>query len=101
MVRLYDTLERIAPSPLNVLNRAIAIAEWKGPDAALTELDALAAPSWLQDYYLWDATLGELHRRCGHREQAAFHTRRALEAAPTNPERALLERRLRALGEGG
>ncbi|MBM4782703.1 MAG: sigma-70 family RNA polymerase sigma factor [Archangiaceae bacterium] len=101
VVRLYDTLERIAPSPLNVLNRAIAIAEWKGPDAALTELDALAAPSWLQDYYLWDATLGELHRRCGHREQAAFHTRRALEAAPTNPERALLERRLRALGEGG
>lgn len=101
VVELYDTLERIAPSPLNVLNRAIAIAEWKGPDAALSELEALAAPSWLQDFYLWDATLGELHRRCGHREKAAFHTSRALAAAPTNPEKAMLQRRLKAIGDLG
>ena len=94
IVRLYEVLERVAPSPLNVLNRAIALAEWKGPRAGLAELEAFEAPSWLVGYYLWDATLGELHRRCGNRDRALMHTKRALAAAPTNPEKALLERRL-------
>jgi RNA polymerase sigma-70 factor (ECF subfamily) len=100
IVRLYEVLELVAPSPLNVLNRAIALAEWKGPDAALEALEALDAPSWLSDYYLWDATLGELHGRRGDRERALAHTKRALAAAPTNPEKALLERRLKASSEG-
>jgi RNA polymerase sigma-70 factor (ECF subfamily) len=97
IVRAYEVLERIAPSPLNVLNRAIALAEWKGPDAALAALEAIEVPSWLLGYYLWDATLGELHRRRGDRERALVHTKRALAAAPTNPEKALLERRLKKI----
>ncbi|HZO16494.1 MAG TPA: sigma-70 family RNA polymerase sigma factor [Polyangiaceae bacterium] len=97
IVRLYEVLEHVAPSPLNLLNRAIAIAEWQGPDAALATLDTIDAPSWLLDYYLWDATLGELHRRRGDRERALLHTKRALASAPTNPERALLERRLKRI----
>jgi RNA polymerase sigma factor (sigma-70 family) len=98
IVRLYDVLERIAPSPLNVMNRAIALAEWKGADAGLAALHTFEAPSWLLGYYLWDATLGELHRKRGDRGPALAHTRRALAAAPTNPERALLERRLEKIG---
>jgi RNA polymerase sigma factor (sigma-70 family) len=94
IVRLYEVLERVAPSPLNVLNRAIALAEWKGADAGLAALEAFEAPSWFFGYYLWDATLGELHRRRGDRERALMHTKLALAAAPTNPEKALLERRL-------
>src|SRR5215467_2662647 len=97
IVRLYEVLERVAPSPLNVLNRAIALAEWKGPDSGLAALEGIEAPSWLLGYYLWDATLGELHRRRGDRERARAHTKRALAAAPTNPEKALLERRLAVL----
>jgi RNA polymerase sigma-70 factor (ECF subfamily) len=99
IVRLYDVLERVAPSPLNVLNGAVALAEWKGPRAGLAALEAFAAPSWLAGYYLWDAALGELHRRCGDRERAAVHTQRALAAAPTNPEKSLLERRLKKISE--
>jgi RNA polymerase sigma factor (sigma-70 family) len=97
IVRLYEVLERIAPSPLNVLNRAIALAEWKGPDAGLAALAAMEPPRWLLGYYLWDATLGELHRRRGDRDLAFAHTKIALAAAPTNPEKALLERRLRKM----
>jgi RNA polymerase sigma-70 factor (ECF subfamily) len=97
IVRFYDVLERIAPSPLNVLNRAIALAEWKGPDAGLAALETIEAPSWLLGYYLWDATLGEIHRRRGDRDRALACTRRALAAAPTNPEKALLERRIRKI----
>ena len=99
IVRLYTVLDRIAPSPLNVLNRAIALAEWKGPDTGLAALDMLEAPSWLLGYYLWDATLGELHRRRGDRARALVHTKRALAAAPTNPEKALLQRRMKELSE--
>jgi RNA polymerase sigma factor (sigma-70 family) len=98
IVRLYEVLERIAPSPLNVLNRAIALSEWQGAEAGLFALQAFEAPSWLLGYYLWDATLGELYRRRGDREQALAHTQRALLAAPTNAEKALLERRLAKIG---
>ncbi len=97
IVRLYEVLERIAPSPLNVLNGAIALAEWKGPDAGLAALEAVEAPSWLLGYYLWDATLGELYRRRGDLDRALEHTKRALAAAPTNPEKALLERRIKTI----
>src|SRR5262245_38278352 len=97
IVRLYEVLEHVAPSPLNVLNRAIALAEWKGPDAGLAALEALEAPSWLAGYYLWDATLGELYRRRGDRDRALAHTKRALATAPTNPEKALLERRMKKI----
>ena len=97
IVRLYDVLERIAPSPLNLLNRAIALAEWKGPDAGLAALETFEVPGWLLGYYLWDATLGELHRRRGDRQRALVHTKRALAGAPTNAEKALLERRVKSL----
>ena len=99
IVRLYEVLERVAPSPLNVLNRAIALAEWKGPEAGLAALEALDAPGWLRDYYLWDATLGELHRRRGDLENAFTHAKRALASAPTKPEKALLERRIQAMSK--
>lgn len=96
IVRLYETLDRLNPSPLNTLNRAIALTEWQGPEAGLTLLETLKPPGWLLGYYLWDATLGELHRRRGQTDRAIGHLKRALETAPTEAERTLLRRRLRA-----
>jgi RNA polymerase sigma factor (sigma-70 family) len=96
IARLYQMLEGVAPSPINTLNRAIAIAEWQGPDAGLALLEAINPPPWLLGYYLWDATLGELYRRRDDRERATAHLTRALGAAPTHAERALLRRRLEA-----
>jgi RNA polymerase sigma factor (sigma-70 family) len=98
ITRLYRMLDAIAPSPLHTLNRAVALAEWQGPDAGLALLAAAPPPRWLDGYHLWDATLGELHRRRGDRAAAALHLRRALAAAPTTAEKALLERRLLAVG---
>jgi len=99
IARLYAELAQLNPSPLHVLNRAIALAEWKGPEAGLRELEALKPPSWLLGYYLWDATLGELYRRSGDRERAVTHLERALGSAPTNAEKELLERRLSACNQ--
>jgi RNA polymerase sigma factor (sigma-70 family) len=98
IARLYQMLDGIAPSPIYTLNRSIAIAEWQGPAAGLALLEAVNPPTWLLGYYLWDATLGELYRRRGDRERATAHLTRALDAAPTHAEKALVRRRLEALG---
>jgi RNA polymerase sigma-70 factor (ECF subfamily) len=100
IARLYEILDDIAPSPVNTLNRAIAVAAWKGPAAALALIEALRPPSWLVGYYLWDATLGELHRRNGDHARAVAHLTDARDAAPTQAEKALLQRRLRACSGG-
>ncbi len=87
-------LERIDPSPLHRMNRAVAVAEWQGPEAGLALLRSLAPPAWLADSYLWDAVLSDLHRRAGNLEIAQRHRERALASVPTEAVRDLLRRRL-------
>jgi RNA polymerase sigma factor (sigma-70 family) len=94
---LYLMLDRLAPSPLNTLNRAVAIAQLDGPEAGLAVMSAIEPPPWLLGYHLWDAVLGELHRRAGHSGEARRCLERALESAPTDAERELLKRRLASL----
>jgi RNA polymerase sigma-70 factor (ECF subfamily) len=91
---LYEMLERVDPSPLHTMNRAVAVAEWQGPDAGLGILQALTPPSWLAGSYLWDAVLSDLHRRVGNLDIAQRHRERALSGAPTEALRTLLRRRL-------
>ncbi len=91
---LYSILERVAPSPLHTLNKAVAIAEWQGPEAGLAALQGLVPPAWLVGSYLWDAVLADLHRRAGNLEIARKHRERALDSAPTKAVRELLQRRL-------
>lgn len=91
---LYERLERVAPSPLHRLNRAVAVAERDGASAGLLLLDGRSPPGWLEGHYLWEAVLADLHRRAGDRGPAAAHRERALAAAPSEAVRALLRRRL-------
>jgi RNA polymerase sigma factor (sigma-70 family) len=98
VIELYEILEHHEPSPLHTLNRAIAVAQLRGPAVALAILHELKPPGWLLGYYLWDAVLGELERRAGNLERAREHLIRAREAAPTHAEKALLTRRLVACG---
>jgi RNA polymerase sigma-70 factor (ECF subfamily) len=93
-VDLYSMLESIAPSPLHTLNKAVAVAEWQGHAAGLSVLEGLAPPAWLAGSYLWDAVLGDLHRRAGNVEIASQHRDRAMDSAPTAAVRDLLRRRL-------
>jgi predicted RNA polymerase sigma factor len=90
---LYRMLECIDPSPLHAMNRAIAVAEWQGPQAGLDVLLASAPPTRLEGSYLWEAAAGDLHRRAGHVDLAREHTERALAAAPTDAIRSLFRRR--------
>lgn len=98
IVELYALLERAAPSPLHRLNRALALAEWRGPEVGLAVLEEQAPPGWLAGSYLWTAALADLHHRAGHVGRAAALRARALEDAPTDAVRASLQRRWAAPG---
>jgi RNA polymerase sigma factor (sigma-70 family) len=94
IVACYAQLEAVAPSPLHTLNRAIALAQWRGPRAGLLLIERSAPPSWLSGWYLWAAVLSDLHRRCENTQDAARYREQALAAAPSEPLRAALARRL-------
>lgn len=94
IVECYELLERLAPSILHTLNRALAIAEHSGPGKGLAALEGREPPSWIAESYVWSAVLADLHRRCGHPELAARYRTSALELAPSPPIRAVLQRRL-------
>lgn len=94
IVECYALLEQLAPSPLHTLNRAVAVAEWRGPAEGLVVLAGLEPPSWLAGSYLWMAVLADLHRRCAHDEVAQRYRDAALALAPSPLVRDLLVRRL-------
>ncbi len=90
---LYDQLQAVAPNPIVVLNRAVALAEVRGPGAGLAVLDHLD----LGTYHLFHAARADLLQRLGQTGEAV----RAYEAAratATNPfEQAFLESQLAIL----
>jgi len=94
IVRLYDVLERLQPSPIVSLNRAVAVAMASGPAQALEIVDRLAAASDLDGYHLLHAARADLLRRLGAAAEAAKSYRRALELVTNESERRFLERRL-------
>ena len=90
----YALLESIAPSAIHRLNRAVAVAEWKGPKAGLALLEDFAPPTWLTGSYMWSAIMADLHKRCGHIQKAKRFKEVALQSAPSPVIRTLLQRRL-------
>lgn len=94
VVDCYALLERLAPSPLHRMNRAVAVAEWRGPAAGLAVFEGFEPPPWLADSYLWAAVMADLQRRCGNTDAATRYRRAALAAAPTPAVQQLLRRRL-------
>jgi RNA polymerase sigma-70 factor (ECF subfamily) len=98
IVRLYDLLQRIQPSPIVALNRAVAVAMASGPEAGLQIVDQLAAAGDLDGYHLLHAVRADLLRRLGSWDEAAKSYRQALELVTNDSERRFLERRLREVG---
>src|SRR6058998_3381821 len=95
IVRLYDVLERLQPSPIVSLNRAAAVAMVDGPRPALALIEALAAAGDLDRYHLLHAARADLLRRIGSSAEAAKSYARALALVTNDAERRFLERRLR------
>ena len=83
---LYQRLEHITSSPVVTMNRAIAVAELEGPEAALALLDRLE----LDDYRYYRSTRADL----GRNDEARAAYTRALEQTQPGPEQRFLESRL-------
>lgn len=94
IVRLYDLLSRVQPSPIVSLNRAVAVAMLEGPDRGLDLIAELAADGALDGYHLLYAARADLHRRNGQARKAAEQYRRALELVTNESERRFLQLRL-------
>ena len=94
---LYRELARLNPSPVVLLNGAVAVAMSEGPGRGLALIDTLGASGELDRYHLFHAARADILRRLGSFEDAAEAYRRALALIGNDVERAYLERRLAAL----
>lgn len=98
---LYGRLARMVPSPVVELNRAVAVAMARGPEAGLALVGEVEASGELAGYHLLPATRADLLRRLGRFTEAAVAYRAAIELAATDAERRYLFRRLEGTTSGG
>jgi len=96
IVSLYDKLLVLRPSPIVGLNRAIAIAQFEGPERGLEEMGIIRDRDRLVAYPFYFATLGELELRM----VACERFRSAVALARSPMERSFFERRLKACATG-
>jgi RNA polymerase sigma factor (sigma-70 family) len=96
IVRIYDSLARVQPSPVVQLNRAVALGMAQGPAAALPLVDALAVDGALEGYHLLPAVRGDLLLKLGRRPEARAEFERAASLAQNQREKSLLMERARA-----
>src|SRR5712664_102333 len=97
IVALYDELLRIHPSPVVQLNRAVAIAMCDGPEAGLTQIDAVLEHGELANYYLAHSARADMCRRLGRTAEARTSYEKALALTQQEPERQFLQERIRQL----
>ena len=93
ILQLYNQLVAVAPSPIVALNRAIAVAEVEGPDAALALVDGLE----LQGRQLFHSIRADLLRRLARTNEAVEEYKAAIDLTDNQPERRFLKRRLAQL----
>lgn len=94
ILRHYDQLLRLKPSPIVSLNRAVAVANVHGSQAALDAIAAIDGREKLDTNHLLHAVIGELEMRQQKPKEAAVSFRRALELSQVGPEQAYLARML-------
>jgi len=97
IVALYNQLLRIQPSPVVQLNRAVAIAMRDGPEAGLTQIDAVLDQGELANYYLAHSARADMYRRLGRTAEARSSYEKALSLTQQEPERQFLQERIRQL----
>jgi RNA polymerase sigma factor (sigma-70 family) len=96
IVRLYDVLAEIAPSPVVQLNRAVAVAMLFGPAVGLELIDKLTSEPALRAYHLLPSVRGDLLKKLGRLDEARAEFERAAMLTHNARERALLLERAAA-----
>lgn len=95
IAQLYATLERMQPSPVVTLNRAVAVSKTEGPQAALTLIEPLAGP--LSGYFHFHGLMGNLLMQLGRNREARAAFDQAIALANTAAEAAHIRAHLDTL----
>lgn len=95
IVKLYDLLQQLMPSPIVALNRSVAVGMAEGPQSAIDLINELSASGELDSYHLLHAARADMLRRLGSNREAAESYKLALGLVSNDSERRFLERRLR------
>ena len=95
IVALYDQMLRLDPSPIIALNRAVALANLRGPAEGLAAIEAIQNRQPLDSYYLFHAVRAEFEAQLQCYDAALAHLRKALPLTELKSEHALLSGRLR------
>jgi predicted RNA polymerase sigma factor len=93
IVKLYEELRRVRPSPVIDLNMAVAMSYAAGPAPALAVVDRLVESGALADYHLLPSVRGDLLRKLGRENEAREEFQRAAAMTDNEAERDLLLRR--------
>ncbi len=100
ILALYDHLLALSASPVVALNRAMALAELEGPEAALAALEPLAGDKRMADYQPWWAARGHLLARAGRKAEAREALTVAVGLSSDPAVRRYLQGRMAGLADG-
>jgi len=98
IAELYEWLVKISSSPVVELNRAVAILQTKGPEAALDAIDGINDKNKLKTFYLYHSLLGEIHSRMNDPVKAAACFETALFITQAPQEKRLLQNKIERMG---
>lgn len=93
ILSMYNALIEIEPSPLVMINRAIAVARVDGPEKALHELETLQSDA-IQNYHFYHLTVAELLSELGRSKEAAVYREKALTFATNQSEKDFIMAKL-------
>jgi RNA polymerase sigma factor (sigma-70 family) len=97
ILSLYDQWTTMSRSPVIALNRAVAVANLKGPAAGIEVVEAIQNRAELDSYYLLYAVLGEFEAQLHHPEAAAALFKRASQLTEVKSERVFLSKKARTV----
>jgi RNA polymerase sigma-70 factor (ECF subfamily) len=97
ILKLYDMLYQINEDPVVWVNRCIVIMELKSPEIALGEIEKTTNLKKIENYYIYHATLGEIHSRIGNKNKAIKCYKNAINQTNSPKEKKLLEDKISAI----
>ncbi|MEP6615064.1 MAG: sigma-70 family RNA polymerase sigma factor [Ginsengibacter sp.] len=98
IIKYYDWLCKVSPSPVNELNKVVAIMQVKDAKTALQELESIQDKEKLTSYYLYYGLLGEIHTRLNDFEKAKYYLESAIQLTTSEKEKKILTNKLEEIG---
>lgn len=95
ILQYYELLLKIANDPIVFLNRCLVILELKGPEDALLALGKVKDDKLLKKYYLYHATLGEIHERLEEKSKAIEYYQKAIQLTQSKQEKQFLKDKIK------